>query len=153
MVPVPSFHHIGIQTDDLGNSSSWYRDFFGCSQSWSLDTFSELTRSRLPGIVSLVEMVVGDIRIHLFERPGRAAIHPRDSVIQFQHVCVAANSADELRDWRQRWLRLFGSGKYTFAFAEEATEIVTDDDGIQSFYAYDVNGLEFEFTYAAGDAP
>ena len=24
---------------------------------------------------------------------------------------------------------------------------MTDDDGVQSFYAYDVNGLEFEFTY------
>jgi hypothetical protein len=153
VLPVPRFHHIGVQTADLGNSLSWYQDFFGCGQSWSLDTFSELTHSRLPGIVRLVEMVVGDIRIHLFERPGRAAVPLGDSAIQFQHVCLAANSGDELVGWREHWLTLFASGKYTFAFAEEATGIVIDDDGIESFYAYDVNGLEFEFTYVPGDAP
>ena len=30
---------------------------------------------------------------------------------------------------------------------ERATDIVTDKDGVQSFYCRDVNGLEYEFTY------
>src|SRR6266498_3899672 len=105
--PVPRLHHVAVQTNDLDNCASWYQDFFGCRPSWSLDTFSDLTRSRLPGIVRLVELVVGDIRVHLFERPGRDAPHPGDSVVQFQHVCMATNSGDELRAWRQRWSQLY----------------------------------------------
>jgi catechol 2,3-dioxygenase-like lactoylglutathione lyase family enzyme len=145
--PVPRFHHIAVQTNDLDNCAVWYQDFFGCRPSWSLEKFSELTHSRLPGIVRLVELVVGDVRVHLFERPGRSAPPPGESVVAFQHLCMAAGSSEELVAWRQRWLALFASGRYTFVLADQPTEIVTDADGTQSFYAYDVNGLEFEFTY------
>ncbi|MEU5635909.1 VOC family protein [Streptomyces rishiriensis] len=142
----PVFHHVGIQTNDLDNSMLWYQDFFGCCCSWTQTTFSELTRRRLPGIVRLVEMVVGDIRIHLFERQGRAARGHGDSAVQFQHVCMAVDSGDELLGWREKWLGLYSSGSYTFAFDDQPTEIVVDADGTRSFYALDVNGLEFEFT-------
>jgi hypothetical protein len=113
---------------------------------WSLDRFSELTLSRLPGIRVLIEMAVGDVRLHLFERPGRAA-EPAASAIGFQHFCFCVNAAEDLVTLRQRWIGLFGSGRYSFALDEQPTDIVTDSDGVQSFYAYDVNGLEFEFTY------
>jgi catechol 2,3-dioxygenase-like lactoylglutathione lyase family enzyme len=146
-VPAPRFHHVGVQTNDLDNAVLWYQDFFGCRPSWSMNTFSELTRRRLPGIVRLTEMIMGDIRIHLFERPGRGACDPGSSQVQFQHVCLAAGSGDEVLFWRLRWLELFTSGRYTFAFDDQPTEIVTDADGTQSFYALDVNGLEFEFSY------
>lgn len=142
------FHHVAVQTNDLDNCVAWYQEFFACQPSWSLSEFSELTRSRLPGIVRLTEMVMGDIRIHLFERPGRSAPHPNDSTIQFQHLCLCAQSADELLIWRQRWLDLFSSRRYRFEFDDQPSEIVTDVNGTQSFYAFDVNGLEFEFTYA-----
>jgi catechol 2,3-dioxygenase-like lactoylglutathione lyase family enzyme len=149
--PVPRFHHVGIQTNDLDNSISWYQDFFGCRPSWSLITFSELTRSRLPGITRLVELVIGDVRVHLFERagrptPSRGGGRAGDSPVQFQHVCMAADSGSDLLEWRRRWQELFVSGRYTFALGDQPTEIVTDLDGTQSFYAFDVNGLEFEFT-------
>lgn len=153
IAPVLRFHHVAVQTNDLDNCVSWYQEFFACQPSWSLSEFSELTRSRLPGIVRLTEMVMGDIRIHLFERPGRAAAHPNDSTIQFQHVCLCAQSGDELLIWRQRWLDLFNSGRYRFAFKDQPSEIVTDADGAQSFYAFDVNGVEFEFTYVPRQAP
>ena len=39
------------------------------------------------------------------------------------------------------------SGRYTFALDEQPTDIVVDEDGVRSFYTYDVNGLEFEFTF------
>jgi catechol 2,3-dioxygenase-like lactoylglutathione lyase family enzyme len=144
--PPPGFHHVGIQTSDLENCVRWYEDFLGCERAWTLDRFSELTRSRLPGIRELTEMVVGDVRIHLFERPGRAC-DPAQSVIQFQHFCFRVGAPEELIALRRRWTDLFESGRYTFALDERATDIVTDDDGVQSFYAYDVNGLEYEFTY------
>lgn len=142
----PVFHHFGVQTNDLDNSIAWYRDFFSGEVTWSLETFSELTRSRLPGIEKLVEVVVGALRIHLFQRPGELTPAPAESGPRFQHACFAASSEAELHNWRDRWLELHNSGRYRFAVLEGPTEVVTDPDGTQSFYAYDVNGLEFEFT-------
>jgi catechol 2,3-dioxygenase-like lactoylglutathione lyase family enzyme len=149
----PRIHHVGIQTADLKNSVAWYEDFFGCRPSWSLSEFSPLTHSRLPGIRRLTEMIAGDMRVHLFERNGRPAAVPGTSLTQFQHVCVSASAPEDLVRLRQRWIDLFDSGRYTFALPDQPTEIVTDADGVQSFYAYDVNGLEFEFSYLPSDHP
>jgi catechol 2,3-dioxygenase-like lactoylglutathione lyase family enzyme len=149
---VPVFHHVGVQTDDLANSLAWYQDFFGGRVSWTLDTFSELTLSRLPGIERLVEIVVGDLRIHLFQRRSATAGTPCESAAQFQHVCLATSSAEELREWRAHWTALYAGGRYRFALPDQPTAVVTDPDGSQSFYACDVNGLEFEFTYLPGAA-
>jgi catechol 2,3-dioxygenase-like lactoylglutathione lyase family enzyme len=149
MTVSPQFHHVGVQTNDLGNSVRWYTEFLGCEQAWSLDRFSELTRSRLPGIRTLTEMVVGEVRIHLFERPGRVA-DPAESAVQFQHFCFRVQDPEALATTRRRWIDLYESGRFTFALDEQPTEIVVDDDGVQSFYAYEVNGLEFEFTYLPG---
>lgn len=146
-IPVTQFHHIGIQTDDLENSLSWYQDFLGFRVNWTLGHFSELTNSRLPGIKQLAEIGIGALRIHLFERAGRPASRPGESLSQFQHVCLAVGSPAELISLRDRWVDLFKDGRYSFGLADQPTEVVTDDDGVQSFYAYDVNGLEFEFTY------
>jgi catechol 2,3-dioxygenase-like lactoylglutathione lyase family enzyme len=143
--PKPQFHHVGVQTNDIDNSVRWYGEFLGCTPAWTIDHFSELTTSRLPGIRTLTEMVVGDVRIHLFERPGRAAV-PEESAVAFQHFCFCVSDPAELPRQRERWIELYDSGRYRFALDEQPTEIVTDADGVQSFYAYDVNGLEFEFT-------
>jgi catechol 2,3-dioxygenase-like lactoylglutathione lyase family enzyme len=141
------FHHVAVQTNDLENSISWYEDFLGCRPVWSLTKFSELTRSRLPGIRRLNEILVGDVRLHVFEREGRSAPAPGESVTQFQHLCMGVESPDELVRLRERWIELYESGRYSFVFDEQPTEIVVDDDGVHSFYALDANGLEFEFTY------
>lgn len=144
---IPRFHHVGIQTTDLENSLAWYRDFFECTPTWTLDRFSELTHRRLPGIERLTELALGDTRIHLFQRPGLPALDPSASIAQFQHVCLMVDSPERLVELRNRWIALFESKNYFFAFPDQPTAIVEDDDGVQSFYAYDVNGLEFEFTY------
>lgn len=144
---MPRLHHIGIQTNDINNSVAWYQDFFGCQRMWSLDRFSELTRSRLPGIEQIVELALGPLRFHLFGRAGRPA-DPDDSATQFQHVCLSVDSAEELSAIRRRWLDLHRSGRYEFTVDVEPTDIVVDSDGMHSCYVYDVNGLEFEFTYA-----
>lgn len=145
---VLSIHHVGIQTDDLDNCLSWYLDFFEAKQMWRLDRFSELTLSRLPGIGRLVEVAAGDVRFHLFDRSGHdGRSRPPAEGFQFQHVCVEVGSAEELRRVRERWLELYRSGRYSFACADQPTPIVTDADGVQSLYVFDVNGLEFEFTY------
>lgn len=145
--PMPAFHHVGVQTNDLANSISWYRAFFGAELVWSLKTFSDLTRSRLPGIRELVELGVGNVRLHLFERSGRDAPAPGESVTGFQHVCFAVESPEDLVAMRERWLELYHSDRYRFAIAEEATPVVVDSNGVRSFYAYEVNGVEFEFTH------
>jgi catechol 2,3-dioxygenase-like lactoylglutathione lyase family enzyme len=150
--PTPTFHHIGIQTNDLKNSVAWYEAFLGAQDSWSLNTFSDLTNSRLPGIRELRELVLGDIRLHLFEREGRPANAPGESVTQFQHLCLSSASPDDLAGLRQRWIELYTSGQYSFVLPDQPTEIVVDEEGVRSFYAYDVNGLEFEFTYVPGDS-
>jgi catechol 2,3-dioxygenase-like lactoylglutathione lyase family enzyme len=144
--PGLAFHHVGIQTNDLENSVAWYEAFLGCQRAWSLDRFSELTLSRLPGIRALTELVVGGLRLHLFERPG-ALPDPAVSAVQFQHLCLHVDTAAQLPLLRQRWLELFESGRYSYARDDPPTEVVTDSDGVQSFYAYDVNGLELELTY------
>lgn len=146
----PTLHHIGIQTGDLDNSEAWYQDFFGCRRVWSLDHFSEMTTSRLPGIVEIRELSLETIRFHLFGRPGRSA-DPSDSLTQFQHVCLEVATVEDLVTIRRRWLELHRSGRYEFALDVEPTEIVVDDDGTGGFYLYDVNGLEFEFTCPGGD--
>jgi catechol 2,3-dioxygenase-like lactoylglutathione lyase family enzyme len=148
----PSFHHVGVQTSDLANSAAWYRAFFCARQSWSLTTFSDLTLSRLPGIRQLVELVAGNVRVHLFERDGLATV-PGESVSQLQHVCLAVSRAEDLDTLRARWIELYHSGQFRFAISEQPTPVVVDDDGVCSFYAYDVNGLEFEFTYVPRTAP
>lgn len=139
-------HHVGVQTFDLDNSIAWYRDFFGCRPTWTAEKFSAVTRDRLPGIVRLTEVVVGDFRLHLFERtsPSRGR---DDDRVQFQHLCVAVDSAAELARWREKWIELFESGRYRFARPGAPTEIVVDDREVRSFYCFDVNGLEFEFTH------
>lgn len=147
----PRLHHIAVETSDLDNCETWYRDFFGCHLTWSLSSFSELTLSRLPGMLRLIEMVVGGIRFHIFERAGEGAHRPARGGASFQHICFSADSHAQLVRWRDRWLDLFASGRYVFALPETPTEIVVDASGIESFYTLDVNGLEFEFTYVPRD--
>ncbi len=142
-----AFHHIGIQTDDLANAASWYEAFFECVPSWTLTQFSELTQSRLPGTRELRELTAGDLRFHLFERPGDTAPHPTQSIGGFQHFCLSTTDPADLVELRERWMTLFESGDYAFALPDQPTDIVVDGDGVHSLYVYDVNGVEFEFTY------
>ena len=62
-------------------------------------------------------------------------------------MAQVAGSAAGMIAWRERWLSLYDSGRYDYTVRERATDIVTDKDGVQSFYCRDVNGLEYEFTY------
>lgn len=143
----PAVHHIAVQTANFEQSIAWYREFFGCETSWTLEKFSDLTLSRLPGITQLAELVVGGIRFHIFSRGAGFDQPPPTDTQQFQHICLDAGSADMLATWQQRWREIYDSGRYEFAVDEPATAIVVDDDGIQSFYCRDINGLEYEFTY------
>jgi catechol 2,3-dioxygenase-like lactoylglutathione lyase family enzyme len=145
--------HVGIQTMDLENAVRWYQEFLSGTVSWELSGgFSDLSRRRLPGLARVVEVAVGDIRLHLFSRDTGRHGPPASEVSQFQHLCIRVDTPEQLRLWRGRWLELYESGRYTFARAEPATEIDIDGQGMQSFYTYDVNGLEIEFTYLPGTA-
>ncbi|WP_326616677.1 VOC family protein [Streptomyces decoyicus] len=144
-------HHLAVETADHDNCVAWYTEFFGGTAAWTLDSFSDLTRSRLPGIVRLTEVVAAGTRFHLFSRAASYAL-PRPDMLQFQHVCMTATTVAELQEWRDRCQRLFASGRFSFARPDPPTEIVVDDDGVSSFYTYDVNGLEYEFTHIPAEA-
>ncbi|MFJ1596251.1 VOC family protein [Streptomyces sp. NPDC088261] len=144
-------HHLAVETADLDNCVAWYTEFFGGTAAWSIDTFSDLTRDRLPGITRLTEVVAAGTRFHVFTRSA-SYTRPHPDTFQFQHVCLTAATAEELRRWRDHWQRLYASGRYVFACPEPPTEIVVDSDGVSSFYAYDVNGLEYEFTHIPAEA-
>ena len=150
MVEGPRLHHLAVETADLDNSIGWYTEFFGGSVSWTLAEFSELTRRRLPGITRLAEVVTGPCRFHLFTRHADYA-RPAADMLQFQHVCIGCGSAEQLAVWRRRWQELYATGRFAFVRPEPPTEIVVDADQVSSFYAYDVNGLEFEFTHDPGE--
>lgn len=146
-----ALHHLAVETADLDNCVAWYTEFFGGRAAWTLTEFSELTRSRLPGITRLTEVAAAGTRFHLFTRGAGYGL-PRPDLLQFQHVCLTAGSLGELREWRARWERLYASGRYAFARPEPPTEVVVDSDGVSSFYMYDVNGLEYEFTHIPVEA-
>ncbi|MFI9721797.1 VOC family protein [Streptomyces sp. NPDC052396] len=145
--PPARLHHIGVQTFDLDNSLAWYRDFLGCRPTWTATAFSELTRSRLPGVSRITEIVTEGVRLHLIERDSRERQHGPEDRVQFQHLCLAVDSPEELRATLARWQRLHASGDYEFLRPDPPTGIVTDAEGVQSFYCFDVNGLEIEFTH------
>ncbi|MFI0242904.1 VOC family protein [Streptomyces sp. NPDC016845] len=140
-------HHIGVQTTDLDNCASWYEDFFGCRRTWSTNVFSPLTLHRLPGITRMLEMALGDTRFHLFERVAAGTGPPESNPAQFQHVCMAVADSARLRAQRTVWCELYASGRYAFSLPDPPSDIVIDDDGVESFYCLDVNGLEFEFAH------
>lgn len=139
-------HHLGVQTTDLDNAVEWYRDFLGCELAWTLETFSDLTRSRLPGITRLVEVARGDLRFHLFEQESAAAPAPAGAA-GVQHVCLRCRDRGDMVAWNEHWCELYSSGRFHFVYDEQPTEIVEDPDGVLSFYCLDPNGLEFEFTW------
>ncbi len=146
-------HHIAIQTADLDNSTEWYVDFFDGQVTHTVDKFMPLIAQRLPGISKLVEVTVGGIRFHLFTRGTEYDQLPLSDPMQFQHICMSVESAESLRAWRSRWQQMYSSGRYTFALpASQTTEIITDPQDAQSFYAFDPNGLEYEFVYDANPA-
>lgn len=145
----PSFlHHVAIETANLDNCAAWYREFLGFERTWTLTQFSRVTESRLPGIVRLSEIAWGPIRLHVFERAHSVPAR-RDSVSVLQHLCLAMPSVQELEASRSRWLTLFHSGRFTYVRQDEPTQLETDDAGVVSFYAYDVDGLELELQFDA----
>ncbi|MGD9484181.1 VOC family protein [Streptomyces sp. TRM70308] len=143
----PRIHHVGVQTADLDNCLTWYQEFFGAEKRWELDRFSDLTLSRLPGIGRLVEVAVGDLRFHLFDRSDHDRRVPPEESHQFQHVCLRVDEPDELTAVRERWIELYDSGRFAFARQDGPTEVVVDEDGVRSLYLFDVNGLEYEFAH------
>ncbi len=144
-----AFHHVGVQASDLDRSIAWYAGFFGARTSWTLSDFSPLTRSRLPGITRLVELVCGPMRFHLFARDGVDAGRPGPGQPQYQHLCIEVGSPEELRAWRDRWFAVAADAADHGDGGELPTDIVVDSDGVQSFYCLDPDGLEFEFTFAS----
>ncbi|MDQ1289273.1 MAG: hypothetical protein QG622_2839 [Actinomycetota bacterium] len=143
----PRFNHIAIQTDDLDSTISWYEAFLGVTVEWSLDSFSPLTRHRLPGIRKLVELKIGDLRIHVFDRADHSREGPRPLDYQFQHVGISVESSEDLVRLRERWFLARERIDVRWNRPDPPSDIVTDADGVSSLYLLDPNGLELEFLY------
>lgn len=149
---VPKFNHIAIQTDDVDATIRWYEEFLGATVQWSLDTFSPLTRARLPGIRKLVELKKGDLRFHVFDRADHSKEGPRPLDFQFQHLGISVERPEQLVELRERWFRVREALGGRWQRDEPPSEIVTDSDGVRSLYLLDPNGLEFEFIHTPGAA-
>jgi hypothetical protein len=145
------FDHVAIQTHDVENTVKWYQEFFNCQSNWTLNKFSPLTIERLPSISQLVEIQIGDFRLHIFDVENDEGIVPKNA-LQYQHFCIEVSSIKELEDLRNCYLEIYQSGRYQFRKNEPPTDLVIDDDGLTSFYCYDINGLEFEITYKPSTA-
>ena len=145
-------HHIGVQTADIDATLDWYSQFFeGGKENWTLDRFSKLTLSRLPGISRLVEFQIDAVRFHFYDREGIDQA-PRVPGPEFQHCGLIVASADELPRYRERWFELARNGRFTVPHWSDPSDVVFDGDGVGSLYVEDVNGLEIEFTYIPDDA-
>lgn len=143
----PKFNHVAIQTDDVEGTIRWYREFLGATVEWSLDTFSDLTHERLPGISRLVELKTGELRFHVFDRSEHSQAGPRPLDYQFQHVGATVDRPEQLSELRDRWLEIRAAGEFRWNRDEAPTDVVVDPDGMRSLYLVDPNGLEFEFIY------
>lgn len=140
-------HHIGVQTADIDATLEWYTEFFQRgTTNWTLDRFSELTRSRLPGISRLVEFQIDNVRFHFYDRE-HIDQDARVPGPMFQHCGLAVPSADALPRYRQRWFEVARSGRFTAPLWSDPSEVVFDQDGVGSLYVEDINGLEIELTY------
>ena len=135
-----AFHHVAAVTRDADVSSAWYQHTFALRPIWTLRSFSPLTKARLPGLTRIDELAVPGLRIHLMEVPGTSVAPDLASFALFQHTCVAVDSRDELRALQERAATAKGS-------AAAPTEIVVDNDGVESFYAKDPDALEWEVTW------
>ncbi|WP_033289430.1 VOC family protein [Amycolatopsis jejuensis] len=148
----PRIHHIAVQTDDVESTVRWYGEFLDATVEWSLSTFSPLTRARLPGIGKLVELKAGDVRFHVFDRARHTHDGPDPLGYQFQHIGITVDRHDDLVELRDRWFRLRDRPGIRWAGAEPPSAIVADDDGMESLYVLDPNGLEMEFVHFPGPA-
>jgi hypothetical protein len=131
----------------MDNCVGWYREFFELEQSWEINRFSELTRSRLPRMTRLTELTAENLRFHIFDGASDQDIPRSASCPYVQHICLQVSGARDLEAVRDRWIKLYSSGRFTFSRTDLPTAIVEDADGSASLYLYDVNGLEFEFTW------
>ena len=135
--------HIALSTTNLENTIAWYQSFLGCALNWEQrGGFSPVTLHRLPDITRLVELQTHELKIHIIEHGPEAASTALRTV---NHIAVRVPELQYLRTLRERWIDLYTSGHYRFERSDMPTDIITDTRGASSFYAYDVNGVEFEF--------
>jgi catechol 2,3-dioxygenase-like lactoylglutathione lyase family enzyme len=138
--------HLAVQTANMDACVRWYKEFFGCTESWTMEEFAPLSHKRLPGLLRVTELATPSLKFHIFTRRHGQHEPSVAEANQFQHVCVRVDSPAQLRRWRDRWFALLPAYRGLFAVAEPASEIDIDARGVHSFYARDINGLEYEFT-------
>lgn len=143
------FDHLAIQipVGSLNNTILWYTDFFDCKQNWSqYSDFQPLTRQRIPGIKSIVELESRLFCFHLFES---SEIHEKvlKNHIQNHHLGFSVKTSNEIDQIIEKWNKLYQSQRYLFVQNAYITNKIRDSVGVESAYFTDVNGLEFEITY------
>lgn len=140
--------HVGIQTADFENTVQWYKDFYGCEETWSrtAEQLPPAIQRRMPLSTRLVELCKNEVRFHVFDMVTDE-VQPARQLVNLEHYCVEVETLEELKELRQRWIDLFNSKKYTFKRDDMPTELIPSSDGMQGFYAHDPNGIELEAFY------
>lgn len=99
----------------------------------------------------LVELQVGDIRFHVFDiKEGHTL--PEASALQYQHFGVMVDTRERLYAMRDKWIRLYQSGRFRFKSTEQPSDYIPSPGEMLCFYAKDPNGLEFEVIHIAVSA-
>ena len=142
------FDHLAIQVlhEQVDNTVKWYTDFFSCKKIWQQSTdFEELTKRRLPGIKTIVELESNFFRFHIF---SRAIVNATvNNYLQYHHIGFSVDKSDKLVELQKKWQDLRTSNQYGFYKDAYVTEKITDSIGVESIYFTDLNGLEYEVTY------
>lgn len=142
-------HHVGIRCNNCEESARFFVELFGAEISCLVTQFMPLSLKREPGLSKLIDLWVGDVRIHLFETTTV------DSVLlppglQVQHICFALDSFAALQGCVSKYCALKSSELILPAvpFAEPS-EFQLRPDGSIVVYVRDPDGNEIELTAPA----
>jgi catechol 2,3-dioxygenase-like lactoylglutathione lyase family enzyme len=102
--------------------------------------------ARLPGLKRIDELAMTGFRIHLMEVADTSMARDTAEFAVFQHACFAVDSTAELRRIRDL------ADEHRWAPDAGPTEIIVDDDGVESFYVKDPDALEWEITWIPAHA-
>lgn len=145
------FDHLAYQVENLNLTIDWYTKMFNARINWRVNRgFSKTTTSRLPGIRSLVELQVGGMKWHIFDRANvkTTFVSPTERP-EYQHVSVKVANHKMLYQMYQSWWALLNEFRSAYLDInrpekEFCTNIIEEMDGSKAFYCLDLNGVEIE---------
>lgn len=139
-------HHVGIRCNDSSVSAHFYVQMFNAQVLAVVDDFMPLSRQREPGLRQLVDIIVDNVRLHLFDVNDLAdRQESNSSKIGLQHICFVVESFPELLNYVQRYRNLIhAESQQQSTPRREASSFQLRPDGTIVCYIFDPDGNEIE---------